>query len=118
MQLVISRGQADQRGMFGGHKGVQFSLYYRLELTAEEHALVDRYRLVDHVLTRSQAKIDTVRDAMQGVTEIVGSVEILLNNEKVVKRACDSFYRLVTVAQSFGGEEIVELPLHESHDRD
>jgi hypothetical protein len=118
MQLVISRGQAEQRGMFGGNKGVQFSLHYRLELTEEEHALVDRYRLTDHVLTRSQAKVDTVRDAIQGITETVGSVEILLNNEKAIKRACDSFYRLVLVAQSFGGEEIFELPLHENQAQD
>lgn len=113
MHLVINRSQADQKGMFGGHKGVQFSLYYRLVLTAEEQALVDRYRLADHILTRSQTKIDTVRDALQGVTEAVGSVEILLNNERVVKRACNSFYRLVLVARSFGGEEIIKLPLDE-----
>lgn len=111
MQLVINRGQADQKGVFGGHKGVQFSLDYRLLLTAEELALVDRYRLTDHVLTRSQAKIDTVRDALQGVTETVGSVEILLNNERVVKKACNSFYQLLLVARSFGGEEIIEFPL-------
>jgi len=118
VHLVIKRGQTDQKGVFGGHKGVQFSLYYRLVLTPDEQALVDRYRLADHILSRSQAKIDTVREAVQGITEAVGSVEVLLNNEAVIRRACNSFYRLVQVARSFGGEEIVKLPLDDGQAQD
>ena len=50
MQLVIRRSQADVKEVFGGHKGVQFSLYYRLVLTPEEDALVQRYQLNIHAL--------------------------------------------------------------------
>ena len=40
--VVIKR---TSRKMFGGHKGVIFSLRYRLRLTASENQLVDRYKL-------------------------------------------------------------------------
>jgi hypothetical protein len=111
MHLLIKRDQADMKGVFGGHKGVQFSLYYRLVLTPEEEQLVGRYKLDNHVLTRSPAKIDTVRQATQGISQSVESVEVLLNNEEVIKRACDQFCTLIAVARSFGGEEMVKLPL-------
>jgi type II secretory pathway component PulJ len=111
MHLVIKRNQADMKGVFGGHKGVQFSLYYRLVLTPEEEQLVSRYRLDNHVLTRSAVKVDTVRQATQGIQESMESVDVLLNNEDVIKSACDQFCKLMAVARSFGGEEIVNLPL-------
>jgi hypothetical protein len=112
MKLVIKRSQADVKGMLGGHKGVQFNLHYRLVLDQAEAAVVDRYKLSFHVLSRSNAGVTrTVADAMGGITQSVQSVEVLLNNERVIKEACDEFYTLLRVAQSFGGEEVVDFPL-------
>jgi hypothetical protein len=114
MQLVIRRNQADAKGVFGGHKGVNFNLFYRLVLSPEEAAVVQRYRLDLHVLSRSGNGLqETVADAMRGVTQTVQSVDVLLNNEKIAKSSCDAFYRLLLVAQSFGGEEVVQFPLGE-----
>lgn len=114
MQLVIRRTQADQKGVFGGHKGVNFNLFYRLNLSPEEAAVVQRYRLDLHVLSRSgNGMQETVGDAMRGVNQTVQSVDVLLKNEEVAKSACDAFYRLLQVAQSFGGEEVVDFPLDE-----
>lgn len=115
MQLVIRRTQADAKGVFGGHKGVNFNLFYRLVLTPEEMAVVQRYKLDMHVLSRTGAGVpETVGTALQGVTQTVQSVDVLLNNEEIAKKSCDSFYRLLLVAQSFGGEEVVSFPLEES----
>src|SRR4051794_24728248 len=50
MQLRLLRSQADQKGFFGGHKGVSFSLRYKLEVSGEEQALVDRYKVSDFVV--------------------------------------------------------------------
>jgi hypothetical protein len=112
MQLVIRRTQADMKGVFGGHKGVNFNLFYRLVLSPEEAGVVQRYKLDMHVLSRSgNGLAETVGDAMRGVNQTVQSVDVLLNNEKIAKSACDSFYRLLQVAQSFGGEDVVEFPL-------
>ena len=112
MQLVIKRSQADAKGVFGGHKGVNFNLFYRLVLTPEETSVVQRYKLDLHVLSKSGAGMpETVGDALRGVTQTVQSVDVLLNNEEIAKRACNSFYKLLLVAQSFGGEELVSFPL-------
>lgn len=115
MELVIRRAQADVKGVFGGHKGVSFNLYYRLVLTQEEAALVQRYRLDTHVLSKvGSGYMETVADVIRGVNQSVQSVDILLSNEATAKRACDAFYKLILVAQSFGGEEIVKFPLQDS----
>jgi hypothetical protein len=53
MELVVRRTQADVKGVFGGHKGVSFNLFYQLMLTPEETALVQKYRLDTHVLSKS-----------------------------------------------------------------
>jgi hypothetical protein len=112
MQLVIRRTQADAKGVFGGHKGVNFNLFYRLVLTPEETSVVQRYKLDTHVLSRSgNGLAETVGDAIRGVNQTVQSVDVLLNNEEIAKRSCDSFYKLLLVARSFGGEDVVEFPL-------
>jgi hypothetical protein len=98
--------------MFGGNKGVQFNLFYRLVLTPEETSLVERYKLGYHVLSTSGAGVrETVNEVLRGVNQSVQSVDVLLGNEEVIKRACNSFYSLILVARSFGGEEIVTFPL-------
>lgn len=115
MELVIRRTQADVKGVFGGHKGVSFNLYYRLVLTPEETALTQKYRLDTHVLSKSGAGLpETVADVISGVTQSIQSVDILLSNEATAKRACDAFYKLILVAQSFGGEEVVKFPLQDA----
>ena len=50
MRLTIKRNQADQKGIFGGHKGVNFTLYSKAELTHDERALIERYKVGDHIL--------------------------------------------------------------------
>ncbi len=115
MKLVIKRTQADMKGVFGGNKGVQFNLHYRLMLTPEEASVVERYKLGYHVLSTSGAGVnETVNDVVRGVSQSVNSVPVLLRNEDVIKSACNSFYTLLEVAKSFGGEETIHFPLKDT----
>jgi len=114
MQLAITRDQADKRGVFGGHKGVEFSLYVELRLTLEERQLVDRYKLNMYTLTYTNYNGQrvpqiTVDQAVRGVSQTMSGVETLVSNERIIKEAAEDFKLLLDVARSFGGEEIVEI---------
>ncbi len=115
MKLIIKRDQQAQKGIFGGYKGMTFLLSYRVELTPEEKALVEKYKVEDYTLTYTtsrdgiQLPKDTVRSLMQGVTEEVKDITILLNNEEIIKGACKDFKTLIEVMATFGGEEEFEF---------
>ena len=113
MKLTIRRDQAAKKGMFGGHKGMRFSLYCRVEISSEEQALIDKYKVQEHVLTwreTSNGQIPgmTVGDLTQGKTWELEDVTTLLNNEEVIKDACQDFKALLQIMASFGGEEVIE----------
>ncbi|MBA4349321.1 MAG: hypothetical protein C0415_04960 [Thermodesulfovibrio sp.] len=114
MKLIIKRDQKAQTGLLGGHKGMTFLLSCRVELTTEEKDLVTKYKAEYHPLTfttdREGNKIpkDTISRLMQGVTEEMKDITILLNNEEVIKDACKNFKTLLDVMATFGGEEVVE----------
>jgi hypothetical protein len=115
MKLIINRNQSAKTGLFGGHKGMSFTLSCRVVLTPEETALIAKYKAENHPLTfttdREGNKLpkDTVSSLMRGVTEEVDDITILLNNEQVKKDACAEFKQLLTVMATFGGEEVVEF---------
>jgi hypothetical protein len=114
MKLTIRRNQSEKKGFFGGHKGMNFSLFCRVEISPEEQELINKYQVYDHVLTwrnteNGQMPGLTVRDLVQGTTAEIGDVATLLNNEEVIKGACESFKTLLLVMASFGGEEVIEI---------
>ncbi|RJR42799.1 MAG: hypothetical protein C4576_15475 [Desulfobacteraceae bacterium] len=114
MKLKITRNQKAQKGVFGGHKGMTFTLSSRVELTPEEENLVTKYKLENHPLTftnqnGSQIPKETVSTLMQGTTTEVKDITILLNNEEVIKGACKDFKLLLDVMATFGGEEVIEF---------
>ncbi len=116
MRLVISRRQQDVKGMLGGHKGVSFTLAYRLELTSEESQLVERYKLQQYAVTWStdprvgRIPDDTIANMTAGRSQTLTDVTTLLRNEAIVKDACDGLVSLFAVVRSFGGDEIIEYP--------
>ena len=114
MKLTIRRDQSAKKGLFGGHKGMNFSLFCRVEISQEEQELINKYKVQEHVLTwreyqDSQVPGLTVQDLVQGKTSEIGDVATLLNNEEVIKSACQDFKTLLTVMASFGGEEVIEI---------
>ncbi|HZD69850.1 MAG TPA: hypothetical protein VFA45_13365 [Actinomycetes bacterium] len=111
MRLIISRRQNDIKGMLGGHKGVQFSITFRLELTPEEAELVRRYNLGSYPVTRSTATLSGTLDSyLRGQSQTVSDVTTLISNERIIKEACDELPVLFAVCRSFGGDEIIEYP--------
>lgn len=116
MKLIINRSQTEKKGMLGGHKGVAFTLRYRLELTPDEQALVEKYKLEYYPLTwkatpsGERQPDDTIASLTLGSAQTLTDVTTLLNNEEIVKKACDSLPPLFEVARSFGGDEVIEYP--------
>jgi hypothetical protein len=115
VRLIISRRQQDVKGMLGGHKGVSFTLAYRLELTPEETELVSRYKLAAYPVTwksvqGSRLPDDTIENMVAGRSQTISDVTTLLKNESVVKDACDGLPPLFEVVRTFGGDEVVDYP--------
>ncbi len=114
MKLIIRRDQAAKKGIFGGHKGMNFSLYCKVEISKEEQKLIDKYKVNDHVLTwregdNGQIPGLRIKDLVYGHTVELSDVGTLLNNEEVIKGACEDFKNLLLVMASFGGEEVIEI---------
>lgn len=121
MKLVITRDQQDVKGAFGGHKGVSFKLGYRLELTAEETELVNRYKLQGYPLTtrvfQGQEVTGTTLGALaQGESMTVNDVTALIHQENIIKDACDQLPVLFEMCRTFGGQEVIEYPRKQSGD--
>jgi hypothetical protein len=119
MRLTIRRNQADQKGFFGGHKGVNFSLYSKADLTMEERALIERYKVGDYVLAeytwRPRSGGEPVQVAIRvntlanGTTDTTDSITTLLNLEDAIKGGCQNLKNLLRVMSTFGGEEVIEI---------
>ena len=114
MKLRISRDQAAKTGIFGGHKGMRFSLSCRVEISPDEQALIEKYKVYDHALTwreTSSGRIPglTVQNLVNGYDVELDDVATLLNNEEIIKEACKDFKNLLIVMASFGGEEVIEI---------
>lgn len=53
---------------------------------------------------------DTIGNMVAGRTQTLSDVTTLIQNENVVKDACDELPVLFEVVRTFGGEEVVEYP--------
>ncbi len=49
-----------------------------------------------------------IGDLVNGVSYKAKDISMLLNNEEVIKEACQSFKNYLEVMASFGGEEVIE----------
>jgi len=115
VKLAIQRTQQDIKGVLGGHKGVSFTLSYRLVLSPEEQELVKRYKLEEYAVTwrtlqGDRMPDDTIGNMVVGRTQTLADVTTLVKNENVVKDACDNLPVLFEVVRTFGGEEVIEYP--------
>ena len=115
MKLTIRRSQSAKTGLFGGHKGMLFSLFCKVQISAEEQELINRYKVSDCVLVwrkgpdGTRAPLLTVGNLTHGYSQEVDSVDTLLKKECEIRDACQSFLDLLEVMASFGGEEVVEI---------
>ena len=109
MKLIIKRDQ--DKGFMGGMK---FLTSFRVELTPEESELVIKYKAHKEPLTYTEKKGVNIpglkiNDLINGVTYKAKDITIVLNNEEVIKDACNSFKTYLDVMASFGGEEVIEF---------
>lgn len=113
MKLFITRDQA--KGLLGG---VKFELRARTELMDEENELVKKYKADKEVLLQKEIKIPFTKKAvlldinigslMQGQTFKCKDIADILEYEKNVKEACETFKDYIEVMKNFGGEEVIE----------
>ncbi|HVY83559.1 MAG TPA: hypothetical protein VG943_00370 [Caulobacterales bacterium] len=129
MQLKVRRSQ--KSGMLGGK--VIFVLDVRAELTGEEQALVERYKLWPEVVYTSEqstanaeharagnalalAKLladkvmkqfFTIKDLVQGQHIECKELQQVLAVEEQVCVACQNLKKYLELAQSFDGNEVV-----------
>lgn len=90
-----------------------FTLSYRLVLTAEEAALLERYKLGEYALTwrtiqGNRISDDTISNMVAGRTQTLTDVTTLLSNEEIVTNACDQLPGRFAVVRSFGGQEVID----------
>jgi hypothetical protein len=117
MQVVIRRNQADMKTFFGGHKGVAFSLYAKANVTPDERALIDRYKVGSQVVAgyrgeyngKEQVMAYSIEDLVNGKTAELTSIESLLALEDSIKDGCRNLKTLLLVMSTFGGEEIIDI---------
>lgn len=132
MQLKVRRNQ--RSGMLGGK--VVFTLDVMAELSGEERALVERYKLWSEVVYSSEAANDNAARMHAGSVKALGAVLVdkvlkrfftvkhlvsgehieckdlaeLLGAEEQVRIACANLKKYLEVAQTFDGrEEVVEV---------
>lgn len=117
MKLTIRRNQADVKGFFGGHKGVLFSVYSKADITAEEKALVERYKVGDWVLASRTFTIGKdehtynlkVSRLLEGNTETMKDLADLQKWEEDIKESCKTLKNALLVMATFGGEQVIEI---------
>lgn len=118
MKLIIRRNQADVKGIFGGHKGVRFSLQARAEIDGKERSLIERYKVGDKILASYEMPMGnspplqihvSVNDLMNGKTTEMDDISTLLQLEEAIKTGCQNLKNWLAVMSTFGGEEVIEI---------
>lgn len=74
-----------------------------------------RYQLSTHPITFTTTQglrvpDDMIGNMLAGRSQTIKDVTTLLNNESVIKKACDEIPVLLEVCRSFGGQEVVRYP--------
>jgi hypothetical protein len=118
MKRTIRRNQADVKGMFGGHKGVSFSLYGKCDVSDAEKALIEKYKVGEHVLASYEVPVKggesiefhiTVNGIIGGKTHETKDIDTLLKLEESMKSDCNALKTLLMVMATFGGEQVFEI---------
>lgn len=117
MKLTIRRNQADVKGLFGGHKGVRFTLSGQVAVSDQERGLIDRYKVGEYILAEYEVQMGkenvqfhlSVNDLIKGKSVETDSITTLLQLEEKLKEGCGNLKSLLKVMATFGGEEVVDI---------
>lgn len=113
MKLHLKKNQASK--LFGG---VKFELEAKVVLTAEESALINKYKVQDEVLVEKTIKIPftdrgivikmTIGSLVSGQTFKCNDIAEIIGYVDTIKGSCENFRNFLEVMKSFGGEEIID----------
>jgi len=118
MKLKIERNQQEKKGFLGGNKGIEFTLKAQVKLSDEEKRLIDKAKLGDYILTEYTRYEDSkggakfplrVETLINGMVSSVIDVQKLLALEEEIEIGCRNLKSLLSVIDTFGGEEIIEI---------
>ena len=115
----------DTKGIINRQTVTKFLLHARLEFSPDEAQLVNAYQLNRYFIwERSDAEIRAIAEAGQqpfpdpirierlmgqGVNVVFESFVFMLNAEDEIKKACGGFASLLTEAQGFEAEQVLEF---------
>jgi len=107
MRLIITRSYKERPP--GEQYHSPYIFHARLELTSEEKELVATYELGEHVLTRSEYSMTTVKDLIKGGrSNRTTSLDITMGNEQALRNACAALPEMFDYCRSFGKEIVVD----------
>ena len=117
MKLKVTRNQVDMKGLFGGHKGVRFSITAKVELSDEEKQLIAHYKMGDQVVADWEPAQDnktfeapiTIQSLLSGRTIESESLSKLQGLEEQIIEGCKTIKGYLEIARSFGSE--IELDI-------
>jgi hypothetical protein len=131
MQLKLTRGQAEKKGLLGSK--VMFQISFRVELTPEEQEVVRKYKANREVLAQvppiewgnsvgatkavdamrklghGQIRNLTIRDFIAGQTFEYPDVLLMNAIEAEVKQGCATFKAYLDEVSGGGKEEAIEF---------
>ena len=106
------------KGFFGGHKGVRFSLSGQCDVSQQEKALIERYKIGEYVLASYQKQLKglepidfsiTVNGIIGGKSVETDDIKTLLELEEAMKTGCTNMKQLLGVMATFGGQQEFDL---------
>ena len=109
MKLFIKQNQKAKTGVFGGHKGMKFTLSCRLEFTPKEEELINKYKVGNEPLLVVRDVVWTPDNLKHGLAQETEGISGLLKNEDEIKNAFKDFKLLLEIMAKFGGEEVVDF---------
>jgi hypothetical protein len=116
MRLAIRRQQNEQTDRRGRSEGVDFVFSCQLELDANEHAVATKYDRLDYAIGQitdrngePRESIITVERLLDGLTLTTRYVSDAQETESTIREGCEEFKSLLSIWQSYGGEEVIEF---------
>ena len=106
MRLIITRSHEEPSPGEQYHSPYVFHAF--LELTYEEKELVAKYKLGEHILTKSKYSMTTVEDLLSGRRSSTTSLDVTMGNERALRDACAELPRMFDYCRSFGDQIVVE----------
>ena len=111
MQLKLLRDQKE-KGMLG--KKVHFILNAKLQFNQEEADAINKYKLSSSILHYDEgnsAMTITLASLSQagGQTFDCTNLNDIVEVEEIVREACETAHNHLSVAMTFGGEEIIDF---------